>query len=526
MAPTLARTAAPLPRTLLETYLQAHALTPAALAAASTVPEACIVAVLEGHYPRDPVALHRLGVELGAPARSWAEHLAAGICGCPVPELAPQLRGRLWVHLLEHGLAPAALATRLRLPPRVLAYLLRSGVVSELVRRSELPALLGCAAGDPALTQGYQRTASTALRELLQRALRARGETIERLARQVELGEETLRALVRGLVPHCLNPTRVPVLAQALGIEPAQLAHACALSWRTRSSNAGTLKYLVIRHCFRHGQPLSALGAQAGVTPARMRAVLLGRTLEAGTCAALRRVLGASDEEWQVAVERQLERRCVATQAYASLAVKPLHTLVDEAIRAAGSDETRWARAIGVRPALVAQILRHGVPVRRAAPRLRLIRALGLDLVRYRAAARRMLESFHRDAHLARVVPRTGLQEHCLRLVRQQGMTLASMAAASGIGLRTAESIVWHGHTAALPTGVLERIRRFLGVTVEDFRDLCAPLGTEGEAEGDAEVRLLRVFRRLQPERQGQLLAIGGRLLADHRPWTLVERAS
>jgi plasmid maintenance system antidote protein VapI len=135
-----------------------------------------------------------------------------------------------------------------------------------------------------------------------------------------------------------------------------------------------------------------------------------------------------------------------------------------------------------------------------------------------------MAERFRpRERYLDRVVARTGVQEHFLRLIREQGQTVVSIAKAAACSRKTIEKIALYGASDLRPD-IQDRIRRFIGLSPETFARQLEPVTDDTELGADDELRLVSVYRKLPAERQRKMLEMAGRLLVEPRPLTLTYR--
>jgi transcriptional regulator with XRE-family HTH domain len=515
-----------IPRQFVEQKLHDMRVTPGDFARQRRIDFEVVHKVLQGDYPENPPALNALGQALGAESHAWAAALAAGLARLSSEDAAKSLKGRLWAFLIERGMSVPECAEKFKTRPRVLYLALSSGQVSGRLKKSQVLDALGLTADDFPDDSTRRSVASPALQQLIERAFTANPQlSMRSLAEDLGVAPKTISFLLDGTVPHVFDPVVVPSLAFKLKVPVGELAHVLASLWRTQSSNIGTLKYLVAKHCFTHGLTMKVFAQRSGVSEETVRNISLGRIPNAVALEAVRAQLRPPESEWDRAIRGQAARRMADSGAYRSLAdsqpVKPLNELITAAADRAGVDAYTWGQALGISTRNLRSVLNDGHAPRREEIRAPLIRALHLERLTYDSACRLMAQNHRpRERYLDRVSARTGIQEHFLRLIREQGMTVISIGRAASVSRKTIEKIARYGASDLRPE-IQERIRRYIGMSPETFQRQLEPVTEDLELNADDELRLVSVYRKLPADRQKKLLEIAGRLLAEKRPLTL-----
>ncbi|HEX3132214.1 MAG TPA: hypothetical protein VHX44_01385, partial [Planctomycetota bacterium] len=307
------------PRQLVDGKLTELRVTPVDFARQKKLDFAVLHALLQGDYPTKPAELHAIGHAIGAEPAAWSETLAAGLSRLSREDALTTIKGRLWRYLIQHGQTPQACAIKFQLPARVVHLLLSSGVASDRLRQSTLLATLGFTNRDLPDDGTKRSPPNQALKQLVTQAQERTRCTTTGLADDLGVAPKTIAFLLKGEVPHVLDPVVVPQLAKVLAIPLGEVAHLLATSWRTQSSNQGTLKYLVARHCFSRGMTFKVFALRVQVTEETIRNVIGGSIPDEDALDAIRTELQISGAEWDKAVRGQAMRRMATSGIYRSL---------------------------------------------------------------------------------------------------------------------------------------------------------------------------------------------------------------
>jgi transcriptional regulator with XRE-family HTH domain len=501
------RTVDIVPHIVLAAYLVSQRMLTEVASVRWDVPLEVIHALMRGGYPEDTAHLARIGRSIQADAESWGWALAAGLCRLSRADAERCLRGRLWRWLIREELGIAEAARRHGITTRSLRLALSDTAVTGSLRQSGILAAVEWSDEREAVRE---RPEAVELRQLVGAAMAKGGWTRRRLSAEIGASRASIAALTRGQVPRVLNPLWVRPLARALGIDPERFAHLLAALWRTRGSNRGALRYLVMRHCFARGIPIAALAERAGMSHYQMRHLLAERCQpDEATGAALARELGVDAEAWAAALARHRARAQASSISCDSLTTAPLHELVLAAAGASGVDPATWARRNRLSAGTIERVVRWHRQPRLACVQGMLRLALGIDAVVYRAAVRGMYESPATGiGDYRHLDPRSPLQGRLLALAGGSHAGMQRLARAIRISPRCCDRLL-RGGILDLRPRVREKVRLYLGLDVATFtRETTERAEPPEAAEVDDEVRLLRMFRALSPERQKWLVGL------------------
>ena len=512
------------PRDILVSRLDADGATPVDWARRARVPFEVVDELLRGEYPRDPKSLHVIGRKLDQPAEAWARRLAAGLTERSEADAAASLHGRLWAWLIQSGISIDAAAKFFDVGVNSIYNTLRSGRASTALATEKFFTELGVGKGDPLREVESPGGTDQALSALLKRALQATNKNVRPLAEIIGMDPEGLQRLVEGHVSTRLKPTSVPLLARELRLDVADLASRIAKTWRTQRDCTGTLKYLVSRYLLREGMYQATFAKRTGISEDVIKGLFRRDTIPYGeNLECIRKGIGASREEIQLAVRSQGSRRIADSVSYHSLGsdILPLNQRIIDEAQQEGLSISAWATKHGIPKSPILDLVNRGHVPRRTNVVKPLMEALGIDRVSFNVALRKMTEVVVQGTDpLDAVEPTSAAHESLLRLHKQ--VPVSEMAKGCDIGARYLRTILRSG-LALVDNQVREKIRRYLRVEPATFARMVSPIDDE-PVDDDDEMRLLRAYRKLSSSDQYRLREIAGRLLTNRRFDTFVAR--
>lgn len=511
----------PTPRVLLERYLKENELSPYDFSRGTAFSYNTVRNILDGNIPHEPKALHAIGNRISA-GDVWPEIVAAGIVCIPVERIHEGIPGSLWAYMIRRGLTVQGCATAHHLPIRVVQIALNQGRPSKRLINSGLLDAIGIGEDHP-IRKGPAEHGDPKLRDLITNAMQT--EKISKHALHLSLGlaDPTIGKLMCGVVPRQLSPPVVPLLAKKLRIDLRQLSSLLALWWRARKATNQGLKFLLARHLFLHGLMTETMARRCKLSVGVISRILNGSIPDSDAALdALRHELGVSEEEWDAAVARQRQRILSPSESYESLksSLLPLSQLIEQ--RIAETSLIDLAQRVNVSPNTIRRIVTHHHVPRCEEVKSRLANAFGLDRAQFAVSCRLMAETVpQRERLYETIIPATGIQETFLRLLREQGVSVPNMVKDCGVSRRIIDRVLKSGVTD-LSTEIQEKLRNYLGLSLDDWMCLLDPLEAGENVDDDDEMRLLSAYRKLSSTDQLRLREIAGRMLANQPLVTLV----